>query len=111
MSNSRGQAAWFAYNPEALCAFIQHKTQYVEMEQEFRVNGGRRRWRRVTKRLVNGIHFDQSSDARMVLRWRTTTKGVTHHSATRVLSHYNLTTAQFERWAKAHGMKPILWER
>lgn len=106
--NPKGGASKFAYNPEALTAFIEDRTEYVQaiVPTERR---GRLTTQKVRLRYVNGKHFDQTSDARVLLRWRTKARGVTLHGATRFLSNYDLTLDEFEAWAKGAGLRPILW--
>lgn len=106
--NPKGGASRFAYDPMALTAFIEDKTEYVRtvVPTERR---GRPTKQKVTLRYVNGKHFDQTSDARVLLRWRTKAKGVTLHGAARFLNNYDLTLDQFEAWAKGVGLRPILW--
>lgn len=106
--NPKGGASRFAYNPQALAAFIEDKTEYVRTVVPT-TRKGRPTQQNIKLRYVNGKHFDQTSDARVLLRWRTKAKGVTLHGAARLLNNYGLTLEEFEAWAKSAGLRPILW--
>lgn len=110
MGNPRGQAARFAYDPAVFALYIEHKTTYVRKDIEVQRNGKTRK-QHATLRYINGVHLDQGDDARRLLRWRTNTRGITKKAATEFLGRHDLTTEQFERWAKASNLRAVLWNR
>lgn len=86
--NKHGQAARFAYNPEAVLAFLDSE------------DSGRPR-----------VGWNDAIHGRTVRRWRTA-KGITQAGLNRVLACYPGTgEGEFVQWAEANGYAPILRNR
>ena len=85
--NRYGQAARFAYNPEAVLAYLEHLHDIDA---------------------VRGDVWDDAIQGRTVRRWRSA-HGITRSSFNRVFGCYNgVGEKTYVAWAESQGLAPIL---
>ena len=109
MSGKRpgNKTARFAYNPDALAAYLDHKSR-IRIDKRLITRAGRDLYVSFRRRYVNGRLWCHSRHGRVLYRWVTRRAEVSRLGAEHLLNAYGLDCRAFERWAKRRKLNPIL---